>query len=511
VLPERFHVSVTLSAVFDLALDSTFAGCRIEAVAGRGGMGVVYRATQLGLDRAVALKLVAPERAADANFRTRFEREARVAAAIEHPNVIPVYGAGEEDGRLYLLMRWVPGTDLQALIRRSGRLDHVHAAAIVAQVAAGLDAAHDVGLVHRDVKPANVLLGAEDGSGHVYLSDFGLTLDPSADARVTDSGEWFGTVDFMAPEQFEGDPPDARTDVYALGCVLNAALTGEPPYPRASVPGTILAHLHDPVPRPSATAGVPQAFDGVVARALAKRPHDRYRSAGELAKAALAAAGGLEVEAERAVGPHPTRQNGTEPEGGGSETLSLPSESQVIRPSHKRPSEATEHRRVTARLRRASRRPTSASLLAVGSTLAAGVAIAAIAGAGPFGTGEGAGALTETDVRDAVEAFATAYTQEDDDALSKLLARDVSRVTPSDAQRGRESVVREYRRQFAANPTERYVLTDLSVRPGGIGRASGRYVVSRSGRGPITGQVAFGVQREQGRPRVGLIAATPDR
>ena len=168
-----------------------------------------------------------------------------MAAAIEHPNVIPVYGAGEEDGRLYLLMRWVPGTDLHALIRRSGRLDHVHAAAIVAQVAAGLDAAHAVGLVHRDVT-CKCRPRGEDGSGHVYLSDFGLTLDPSADTRVTDSGEWFGTVDFMAPEQFEGDPPDARTDVYALGCVLNAALTGEPPYPRGSVPGTILAHLHDP-------------------------------------------------------------------------------------------------------------------------------------------------------------------------------------------------------------------------------------------------------------------------
>ena len=280
----------------------------------------------------MALKLVAPERAADATFRARFEREARVAAAIEHPNVIPVYGAGEEDGRLYLLMRWVPGTDLQALIRRSGRLDHVHAAAIVAQVAAGLDAAHAVGLVHRDVKPANVLLGGEDGSGHVYLSDFGLTLDPATDARVTDSGEWFGTVDFMAPEQFEGDLPDARTDVYALGCVLNAALTGEPPFPRASVPGTILAHLHDPPPRPSATAGVPQAFDGVVARALAKRPNDRYRSAGELAKAALAAAGGLAVEPEGAVDQRPTRQNGSEPEGGGSQTLALPSGSEVIGP-----------------------------------------------------------------------------------------------------------------------------------------------------------------------------------
>jgi serine/threonine-protein kinase len=484
--------------VFDLALDSTFAGCRVEAVAGRGGMGVVYRATQLGLDRAVALKLVAPERAADAGFRARFEREARVAAAIEHPNVIPVYGAGEEDGRLYLLMRWVPGTDLQALIRRSGRLRPAHAATIVAQVAAGLDAAHAVGLVHRDVKPANVLLGGEDGSGHVYLSDFGLTLDPVADARVTDSGEWFGTVDFMAPEQFEGERPDPRTDVYALGCVLNAALTGEPPFPRGSVPATILAHLNDPPPRPSATPGVPRAFDAVVARALAKRPSDRYRSAGELAAAALAAAGPS------------AGQNGGERAQGRSETLALPNGTQVSAPRDREPSGTTEHRRLTARLSRASRRPTSAAL-AVGTALAAGVAIAALLVVGPLGDSDESGPLTASDVRAAVDAFATAYTQEDADALSRSLARDVSRVTPSDAQRGRDNVVREYRRQFSANPTERYALTDVSVRAGAIGRASGRYVVSRSGKPAITGRVAFGVQREQGHPRVALIAATPDR
>ena len=483
--------------MFDLALESTFAGCRIEAVAGRGGMGVVYRATQLGLDRVVALKLVAPERAADANFHARFEREARVAAAIEHPNVIPVYGAGEEDGRLYLLMRWVRGTDLQALIRRSGRLDPVHAANIVAQVAAGLDAAHAVGLVHRDVKPANVLLEGEDGSGHVYLSDFGLTLDPTVDTRVTDSGEWFGTVDFMAPEQFEGDRPDPLTDVYALGCVLNAALTGEPPFARGSVPGTILAHLNDPPPRPSATADVPRAFDDVVARALAKSPSDRYRSAGELAKAALAAAGTSPVRPQSAVAGHAAGQNGGERAEGKSETIVLPGGSRGAGP--------------TARLRRASRRPTRAAVLAAGGALAACVAIAALLLGGPLGSGEDAGAVTATDVRNAVDAFATAYTREDADALSTLLSRDVSRVTPTDVQRGRQSVVREYRRQFAENPTERYVLTDLSVRPGAIGRASGRYVVSRSGRGPITGRVAFGVHREQGRPRVGLIAATPDR
>jgi Protein kinase domain/Domain of unknown function (DUF4440) len=509
--PPRETGSVTLSSVFDLVLDSTFAGCRIEAVAGRGGMGVVYRATQLGLDRPVALKLVAPERAADPSFRSRFERESRVAAAIEHQNVIPVYGAGEEDGRLYLLMRWVAGTDLQALIHRSGRLGHLRAATIVAQVAAGLDAAHAVGLVHRDVKPANVLLEGEDGSGHVYLSDFGLTLNPSADTRVTDTGEWFGTVDFMAPEQFEGDRPDARTDVYALGCVLNAALTGEPPFPRGSVPGTILAHLNDPPPRPSATPGVPQAFDGVVARALAKRPNDRYPSAGELARAALAAAGASAVEPEGAVEERATRNGGQHRASGRSETLALPNGSQVVGHPGERPSGTSGHLRVTARLRRASRRPTSAALLAAGTSLAVGVAIAALVGAGPLGKSDGSGALTASDVRGAVDAFATAYTREDAEALSTLLAAEVRRVTPSDAQHGRESVVREYSRQFAANPTERYVLTDLSVRPGAIGRASGRYVVTRLGRGPITGRVAFGVQREEGRPRVGLIAATPDR
>ena len=164
----------------ELALDSTFAGCRIEAVAARGGMGLVYRATQLPLGRAVALKVIAPALAADPTFHARFERETRVAAALDHPNVIPVYGAGEESGWLYLVMRWVEGTDLQALINESGRLDPERAAAVVEQVGAGLDAAHAAGLVHRDVKPANVLIAADHGSGHVYLSDFGLTLDLSS-------------------------------------------------------------------------------------------------------------------------------------------------------------------------------------------------------------------------------------------------------------------------------------------------------------------------------------------
>ncbi len=278
-----------------------FAGCRIDAVAGRGGMGVVYRATQLNLGRPVALKLITPDRALDSDFRERFQRESRLAASIDHPNVVPVYEAGEADGHLYLVMRWVRGTDLHALLKREKRLAPEVAATIVAQVAAGLDAAHAAGLVHRDVKPANVLLSGE----HAYLSDFGLSRLEASESQLTDSGQWIGSVDYCSPEQLRGLRTDARADVYALGCVLHAALTGRPPYPRGTVTATLLAHLNDPIPRASA-AGSPQGFDRVLARALAKDPADRYPSAGDLGRAALGAARGEPVtESERsvAVGP----------------------------------------------------------------------------------------------------------------------------------------------------------------------------------------------------------------
>ena len=186
-------------------------------------MGIVYRATQLSLGRPVAVKLIAPDRAGDPGFRERFERESRVAAAIDHPNVIPVYAAGEEGGHLYLVMRYVKGTDLQGLLARERRLPAERVAAIAGQVGAALDAAHAVGLVHRDVKPANVLLSGE----HAYLADFGLSQVVGTDTRLTSTGQWIGTVDFMAPEQFSGEEVDARADVYALGCVLYNALTGE--------------------------------------------------------------------------------------------------------------------------------------------------------------------------------------------------------------------------------------------------------------------------------------------
>ncbi|HTN23964.1 MAG TPA: serine/threonine-protein kinase, partial [Solirubrobacteraceae bacterium] len=283
----------------DLRPGDVLGGCRIEAVIGRGGMGVVYRALQLDLGRPVALKVITADLAGDTEFRERFGREARMAAAIDHPNVVPVHATGEEDGALFLVMRFVAGSDLHALIRRDGPLAPARAAAVVAQVASALDAAHAAGLVHRDVKPANVLLaGADD---HAYLSDFGLTRSIDPDHPITDSGQWIGTVDFASPEQLSGGRSDARSDVYSLGCVLHAALTGSPPYPRGTVPATLLAHLNDDPPRPSA-AGAPREFDRVVARALAKAPADRYPSAGDLGRAVQAAARGESVtETERTV------------------------------------------------------------------------------------------------------------------------------------------------------------------------------------------------------------------
>src|SRR5215212_4852205 len=176
-------------------------------------------------------------------------------------------------------MRWVEGTDLHRLLRSDGTIDPTRAAEIVYQVAGALDAAHQAGLVHRDVKPANVLLSGE----HAYLADFGLSQVVGTDARLTSTGQWIGTADFMAPEQFSGDEVDARADIYALGCVLYNALTGETPYPRGTVPATMLAHMHDAPPRPTEVArDVPDGFDRVIERALAKAPDDRYPSAGDL-------------------------------------------------------------------------------------------------------------------------------------------------------------------------------------------------------------------------------------
>ena len=277
----------------ELRPGTTFAGHRIDAVAGRGGMGVVYRATDLTLDRPVALKLLAPSLARDRVFRARFERECRLAAALDHPNVVQIFHAGTERGALYLTMRYVEGTDLRALLAEERRLEPGRAVAIVAQVAAALGEAHRHGLVHRDVKPANVLIATRDGREHAFLTDFGITMDRSGPADLTKTGFAVGTADYMSPEQARGAEVDARADIYALGCVLYRALAGAVVYDKDSDVEKMWAHIHEPPPalldlRPE----LPAALGDAVERALAKIPADRQQTAGELAHEALAAVAG---------------------------------------------------------------------------------------------------------------------------------------------------------------------------------------------------------------------------
>jgi serine/threonine protein kinase/DNA-binding beta-propeller fold protein YncE len=276
--------------VAEISIGSVLAGYRIEGLAGEGGMGRVYRATQMGLNRQVALKLIMPELATEPDFRARFERESRLTASIEHPNVIPVYEAGDAEGQLFIAMRWVEGTDMRSVILTEGRLEADRAIGIVEQVAAALDAAHSGGLVHRDVKPANVMLTTAHGQEHVYLTDFGLTKRAGSGTALTRTGAFVGTPDYMPPEQIKGERSDARTDVYALGCLLFHALTGRTPYDRDTEVAKMYAQLHDEPPSAAeAVPGTPTALDAVIARALAKDADERYLSAGDLGRAARAA------------------------------------------------------------------------------------------------------------------------------------------------------------------------------------------------------------------------------
>jgi len=278
------NVAPPMAAAADHRLGMDLAAYRIEAVIGRGGMGVVYRARHRHLQRTAAVKVLAPEFAHTEDVRERFLRESRAAAAMEHPNIVAVYDAGEFEGELYIAMQYVEGEDLAAILAREGRLTVERTLGILGQVADALDAAHAQGLIHRDVKPGNVLLD----SRRAYLSDFGLTKRITSGSALTRSGDVLGTIDFLAPEQVEGLPNlDGRTDVYALGCVMYSCLAGSPPYQRDSDMAVLYAHVRDRPPsiaqlRPELPAGL----DAVMARAMAKKPRDRYRTCGEMIAAA---------------------------------------------------------------------------------------------------------------------------------------------------------------------------------------------------------------------------------
>ena len=275
-----------------------FGRYRLWGLLGRGGMGEVYRAYDTGRDRIVALKLLPPQLAGDADFIARFRRESRLAARLRDPHVVPIHDFGEVDGRLFIDMRLVEGTDLANLLTERHRMEPVRAVHLVGQVAAALDAAHRDGLVHRDVKPSNVLVTEED---HVYLTDFGIAHSTDATA-LTGTGTALGTIQYMAPERFLHGRGDRRMDVYSLGCMLFEVLTGRRPFEGDEVPAQMYAHVHMPPPRPSTLVpGLSPALDEVVLRAMAKDPAHRFDTAGALAAAARVATG----SAPTAVGPVP--------------------------------------------------------------------------------------------------------------------------------------------------------------------------------------------------------------
>jgi YVTN family beta-propeller protein len=298
-----------VTAPADPRLGTRLAGYQIQALLGRGGMGVVYLAEQDRPHRQVALKLLLDPATASQAFRERFLRESELAAAIDHPNVLPVYDAGDTDGVLWIAMRHVDGIDLAALLAKGGALAPEQALAIAGQVAGALDAAHARGLVHRDVKPGNVLLAVEDGAvTHAYLADFGLTKRVGGARGLTVSGQVLGTIDYVAPEQIEGGQVDGRADQYSLGCVLFESLAGTVPFRRDSELAVLWAQVNDPPPRISEhRPDLPAALDDVIGRALAKAPGDRYPSCGALVATAQAALtgttrAGLRHRLGRAVG-----------------------------------------------------------------------------------------------------------------------------------------------------------------------------------------------------------------
>jgi serine/threonine-protein kinase len=287
----------------DFDTGQRFGAYLLGKLIGRGGMGVVYSAEHVHLGRTVALKLLAPELSTNEDFRARFLRESRLAATLDHPSVVTVYDAGDVNGVLYIAMRFVRGTDLAGVISQRGPMPAGETMSILEQVADALDAAHDAGLVHRDVKPANVMIEGD----RCYLTDFGLTKHTAAESTqaLTMAGQFLGTLAYVSPEQIEGRDLDGRADEYALGCVLHECLTGSRPYPRDSELAVIYAQLRDPPPRPTELRpDLPPAIDAVLARAMAKNPEDRYASCSEMVAAAGVAL--ADVPTRPTAAPEPT-------------------------------------------------------------------------------------------------------------------------------------------------------------------------------------------------------------
>src|SRR3954451_9239655 len=286
----------------EISAGTEIGGYRIVNLLGQGGMGVVYLADNLRNGQRVALKLLTPDLARSSGFRERFSREANYASSLRHPNVLEVYDAGEQDGVLYIAMQYVEGEDLKALLSREGRLDGRRTVGILGQVASAVDAAPSTGLMHRDIKPGSVMIAAGQPE-HCFLTDFGLSKSPSADAiALTAQGEVVGTIDYTAPELVLGKDADSRLDVYSLGCLFYECLAGQPPFPKERDVEVLYAHIQDPPPRVSAVRpDLPPALDDVIVKAMAKKPEDRFPTCSAFIDAARTIVG----EPAPAPGPPP--------------------------------------------------------------------------------------------------------------------------------------------------------------------------------------------------------------
>jgi serine/threonine protein kinase len=290
----------------DIAAGTTIGGYRIVSLLGQGGMGVVYLAENAQTGQRVALKLLTPDLARSAGFRERFVREASYASSMRHPNVIEVFDAGEQEDVLYIAMQYVEGEDLKGLLVREGRLDAPRTVGLLGQVASALDAAHSTGLLHRDIKPGNVMI-AHGTPEHCYLTDFGLSKNPSSDSiALTAQGEFVGTIDYTAPELVLGKKADSRLDVYSLGCLFYECLAGAPPFPKERDVEVLYAHIQDPVPKITAMRpDLPSALDEVIEKAMAKKPEDRFATCSAFIDAARAIVGGPAPGAAPPLPPPP--------------------------------------------------------------------------------------------------------------------------------------------------------------------------------------------------------------
>ncbi|MGI8461953.1 MAG: protein kinase domain-containing protein [Solirubrobacterales bacterium] len=465
-----------------------FGDYEILEIAGQGGMGIVYRARQLTLERIVALKVIAPDVADAPDFKTRFQRESRLAASIDHPHVVSIYSAGELEGRAYIAMQWVDGTNLDQLVGAGRPLAEPRVRTITTQLAEALAAAHSTGLVHRDIKPPNVLVRSIAGADHSYLTDFGIARRVDIGATgLTKTGQTVGTVGYMAPEQIRGDRSDGRADLYSLGCVLYQCLTGHRPFERDSEVAVMFAHVNDPRPMPSSLRPELAAYDGLMTKALALDPGDRFQTGVEFATALRAVGSGLGAGAETTVAgafPPPLRSPGDETRPG--PTAELPEGSPAPPPPSSQPERA----------------PGTGKKIAIG--LGAVLVLAAIAfgglratglfeggesgravddknttttadsgdgdgGGGGSGGAGGSGATTKADaaeIESTLENYAAAFTNKDIGAMKELLTDDVSRrglgAGGCTTTNGIDDVLATYKQQFALNPGA-YDITDTSA------------------------------------------------